>query len=217
MERKYSYLARFFLRPPARPLSRWLYKYSWLTPNKITLFGFLIGLSSIFYLKTNPLLAAFLIYLAGVFDHIDGMVAKLQKKQSNFGAWFDGTLDKVLEQTLLFFIAYHHSYLLLLFSINLLFTYFFDYMNESGVNLLLKKATKSGYESKRALLGSFWAILERFNIKTENIRYAHATRMFLTIFGILVSAKYMFYIFLTLNFLVLVISFFTKLKFISKN
>lgn len=71
-----------------------------VTPNHITLAGFLIGLGSIaLFLKAEyayVLTGACLFALSFVADLIDGMLARLKLLESRKGAWIDFILDNVL-------------------------------------------------------------------------------------------------------------------------
>ena len=64
-------------------------------PHVLTVVGFLISLAAGFvYAKGAFFWGACLLGLAGVFDTLDGQVARLTNKQSPFGAYFDSTLDR---------------------------------------------------------------------------------------------------------------------------
>ncbi|WP_417449597.1 CDP-alcohol phosphatidyltransferase family protein [Kordiimonas sp.] len=67
-----------------------------ILPNAVTLFAFMAGLTSIrFALGEKWELAVFAILLAGVFDGLDGTVARLLKSTSRFGAELDSLSDVV--------------------------------------------------------------------------------------------------------------------------
>ncbi|WP_262689673.1 CDP-diacylglycerol--serine O-phosphatidyltransferase [Kordiimonas aestuarii] len=67
-----------------------------ILPNAVTLFAFMAGLTSIrFALAGKWELAVFAILLAGVFDGLDGTVARLLKSTSRFGAELDSLSDVV--------------------------------------------------------------------------------------------------------------------------
>jgi len=64
-----------------------------MNPNHVTLVGGVLGLLSIFFLSSSSIefnIAALTIFfLKNVFDYTDGFIARLQKKTSNFGQFFD--------------------------------------------------------------------------------------------------------------------------------
>jgi archaetidylinositol phosphate synthase len=78
-----------------------------LSPNSITVIGFIIAIiSSIFYglssiqiaiFFNTVLVASILLLISGFFDVVDGSVAKITKKTSRKGAFLDSTLDKISE------------------------------------------------------------------------------------------------------------------------
>lgn len=89
-----------------------------LTPNMVTLIGFLlnVGVAYIFVLggeKGNRGdlsyvgWAGALILFAGLFDMLDGQVARLGKMSSSFGALFDSVLDRYSELVMFLGICYY--------------------------------------------------------------------------------------------------------------
>jgi archaetidylinositol phosphate synthase len=91
-----------------------LFSSTGLSPNQITLIGFIIAIiSSIIFglnLSLEPLLnssiiGSIILLIAGFFDVIDGSVAKITKKSSNKGAFLDSVLDKISETTIFLGIA----------------------------------------------------------------------------------------------------------------
>ena len=67
-----------------------------ILPNVVTLFAFMAGLTSIkFALSGKWELAVAAIVLAGIFDGLDGTVARLLKSTSRFGAELDSLSDVV--------------------------------------------------------------------------------------------------------------------------
>ncbi|HET7641964.1 MAG TPA: CDP-alcohol phosphatidyltransferase family protein [Nitrososphaeraceae archaeon] len=91
-----------------------LFSSTGLSPNKLTLMGFIIAIiSSIIFglnLSLEPILnssiiGSIILLIAGFFDVIDGSVAKITKKASNKGAFLDSVLDKISETTIFLGIA----------------------------------------------------------------------------------------------------------------
>lgn len=65
-------------------------------PNIITLFNMLSGVLSIYAAMSGYLdLAAYLIFIAGIFDFFDGLAARLLDARSKFGAELDSLADVV--------------------------------------------------------------------------------------------------------------------------
>jgi len=67
-------------------------------PNVLSTIGFLVTMSSAFAFGLNHIrTAGVLILLGGVFDLFDGRVARATGLASNFGAFYDSTLDRISE------------------------------------------------------------------------------------------------------------------------
>ena len=66
-----------------------------ISPNTLTLIGVLVNGVAGWALATNQfVLAGFIMICANIFDFIDGKVAFITGKQSEFGAFWDSTLDR---------------------------------------------------------------------------------------------------------------------------
>jgi CDP-diacylglycerol--glycerol-3-phosphate 3-phosphatidyltransferase len=73
-----------------------------LTPDVITWIGFIITVGAGALIVTEHLLTAGIVVLvAGLFDMLDGALARLTNKVTRFGAILDSTLDRVSEAVLL--------------------------------------------------------------------------------------------------------------------
>jgi CDP-diacylglycerol--glycerol-3-phosphate 3-phosphatidyltransferase len=82
-----------------RPLTDWLVR-SEVHPNLLTTIGFLITMgSALAFHQHHTRLAGFLVLLGGLFDILDGRVARLSHLGSKFGAFYDSTLDRISEIT----------------------------------------------------------------------------------------------------------------------
>ncbi len=82
------------------PLTKAFHK---VHPNFLTLIGFLITcVASVFYAKGIFWLGGVILLVGGLFDTLDGAVAKLTGKQSKFGAFLDSCLDRYSDFIILF-------------------------------------------------------------------------------------------------------------------
>ena len=73
-----------------------------ITPNTITWLGFLISVGAAALIVTGHLLAAgLLVLVAGLFDLLDGALARRTNQVTHFGAVLDSTLDRFAEIVLL--------------------------------------------------------------------------------------------------------------------
>lgn len=77
-----------------------------LTPNIITTLGALVVLgSAVAFGMGQPHWGGALLLLSGLFDIVDGQVARLGTQSSTFGAFYDSTLDRVGESAVFLGIA----------------------------------------------------------------------------------------------------------------
>lgn len=77
-------------------------------PNTITTIGAAIVLgSAVAFALSEIRLGGFLLLLSGLFDILDGQVARVGGSSSTFGAFYDSTLDRVGEAALFAGIALH--------------------------------------------------------------------------------------------------------------
>ena len=82
------------------PLVDWLIARH-VNPNSLTTVGTLVLLGSgVAFGMAEVRLGAFLLLLSGVFDMLDGRVARGGEVASKFGAFYDSTLDRVGEAAL---------------------------------------------------------------------------------------------------------------------
>jgi CDP-diacylglycerol---glycerol-3-phosphate 3-phosphatidyltransferase len=73
-----------------------------ITPNMLTLFGFVLNAVVAALLATNHLVAGgLMLVFAGLFDMLDGALAKITNRMSTFGAFFDSVVDRYSEAVVL--------------------------------------------------------------------------------------------------------------------
>jgi CDP-diacylglycerol--glycerol-3-phosphate 3-phosphatidyltransferase len=81
--------ARIFVRTP-------------ITPNMLTLFGLVLNIAVAVLLATGHLVAGgVMIVVAGLFDMLDGALAKITNRMSSFGAFLDSMVDRYSEAVIL--------------------------------------------------------------------------------------------------------------------
>lgn len=69
-------------------------KHIRLDPNILTITGFFITVIAAFSLPYNLVLGGFFICLGGIFDMLDGSVARVTGRETKFGAFLDSVLDR---------------------------------------------------------------------------------------------------------------------------
>ena len=91
-----------------RPVVRLLAKTA-ITPNAITWFAFLLSVGAAALIATKYLFAAgFLVLVSGLFDLLDGALARHTNQITHFGAVLDSTLDRIAEAILLLGILFFY-------------------------------------------------------------------------------------------------------------
>jgi phosphatidylglycerophosphate synthase len=90
----YTSFNRRLCRPVVRALT-----HTAVSPNAVTLAGLLVAcLSAYCFSRGSYLLSvigAFLFFLSGLCDEIDGMLARIKFSDSAFGTWFEGSVDNL--------------------------------------------------------------------------------------------------------------------------
>ncbi len=91
MEEGLRWFADFFFRP-----FLWFFGNLGVSPNAITIFGIGLALAGAYFLAVgNVPLSAVLFTLSGIFDIVDGYIAKKLDKVSAFGSFLDSFSDRL--------------------------------------------------------------------------------------------------------------------------
>ena len=86
----------------------WLLLACRVTPNQVSLMGVLLNLITAWLIVDGQLLLAGPMYLlAGGLDLLDGVLARLAKMATRFGAFLDSTADRISEGVVFVAIASH--------------------------------------------------------------------------------------------------------------
>ena len=101
-------LARAWGARIIEPIARLLTRLG-LTPNTVTVMGFLLSAAVALVLATGRLTLAGLLLIATLaFDAVDGTMARAQGTTSRFGAFLDSTLDRWTELFLYGALVWHY-------------------------------------------------------------------------------------------------------------
>lgn len=96
-------------------------------PDQITIVAFILGLvAAVLTAQEYPIMALALLWLSGLFDVLDGTVARLIKKTSPGGALLDLILDRLVEAAMIFGFFYwmpEHTWMYLLFLTGVIFNF----------------------------------------------------------------------------------------------
>jgi CDP-diacylglycerol--glycerol-3-phosphate 3-phosphatidyltransferase len=124
-----------------------------LTPNKLTLIGFfaMCGIG-ILLAYGHFALGGVLIVAAGIFDALDGSLARLTNRVTKFGAFLDSTTDRFAEGALYFGILY---WFLQQGSIYVAYLVFLTLLGSLMVSYTRARAEGIGVEMKEGLMTRF--------------------------------------------------------------
>jgi phosphatidylglycerophosphate synthase len=90
----YSNFNRRLCRPVVRILT-----HTRVTPNALTFIGLLVAiLAALLFARgsyVNYVGGALMFFVSGLFDEMDGMLARIKFRESVFGTWFEGFVDNV--------------------------------------------------------------------------------------------------------------------------
>ncbi|MEA1959439.1 MAG: CDP-alcohol phosphatidyltransferase family protein [Chloroflexota bacterium] len=87
----------------------WLVGKTGVSPNSLTIFGFLINFGVAWLISQGHFIyGGILILVAGIFDLLDGAVARTMGKVTKFGGLLDSTLDRYSEAVILFGLLWYY-------------------------------------------------------------------------------------------------------------
>ena len=90
------------VEPVARAFAR-----AGFSPNSLTVVGLLIGsVAALLFAKGEPALAGLTLLICGVFDVIDGAVARLTGRETAFGEVLDAAIDRYVDFVIFIGIIY---------------------------------------------------------------------------------------------------------------
>jgi len=90
-------IGRYFAEPLVKLIAK-----TPITPNGLTWIGLFIAIIAAVLVATGHLFAAgWVVAFAGLFDMLDGSLARLKNQSTKFGAVLDSTLDRVSEAVVL--------------------------------------------------------------------------------------------------------------------
>jgi phosphatidylglycerophosphate synthase len=164
-------------------------------PNTLTLIGVLVNVSAAWALGYGRFRPAFVIMLiANIFDFIDGKVAHITKLESEFGAFWDSTLDRFSDLALATGLIFLYSKLgrsdyVLIAALTLIFSIMTSYARARAESLVEKCKVGFMERPERIVL---------FMIGAATNRMAAVLWVVLTL-SILAVANRIYYTYLALN------------------
>ncbi len=104
-----SKYGRQLVAEPVTRLVAWLHSTG-ITPNTLTYTGFILTVFSAIVLGTGYFrIGGLLLFVAALFDMLDGSLARAAGQSSTFGAFLDSTLDRYAESVTFLALAYYYS------------------------------------------------------------------------------------------------------------
>jgi phosphatidylglycerophosphate synthase len=79
------------------------------SPNTLTIIGFIITITAALILPHHLRLGGILILFGGVFDMLDGIVARTKGKSTRFGAFLDSVLDRFSDAVLFLAVTWYFA------------------------------------------------------------------------------------------------------------
>jgi CDP-diacylglycerol--glycerol-3-phosphate 3-phosphatidyltransferase len=164
-------------------------------PNTLTLIGVLVNVAAAWALAFGKFMLAFVIMLvANIFDFIDGKVAHIAQLQSEFGAFWDSTLDRFSDLALVTGLIFLYSKLgrsdyVMIAALTLIFSIMTSYARARAESLV--KRCKVGFMERpeRIVLFMIGAVTNRMA----------AVLWVVLVLSILAVANRIYYTFLELN------------------
>src|SRR5438876_9889942 len=164
-------------------------------PNTLTLIGYLINVAAAFALGYGHFTrAAVIIIVANIFDMIDGKVAHELQLQSQFGAFWDSTLDRFSDLALLTGLIFLYSKLgrsdyVMVAALTLIFSIMTSYARARAESLVQKCKVGFMERPERIVLVILGAITNRMG----------AVLWVILALSILAVANRIYYTYLVLN------------------
>jgi CDP-diacylglycerol--glycerol-3-phosphate 3-phosphatidyltransferase len=164
-------------------------------PNTLTLVGVLVNVAAAWALGYGRFLLAFVIMLvANIFDFIDGKVAHITRRESEFGAFWDSTLDRFSDLALATGLIFLYSKLgrsdyVMIAALTLIFSIMTSYARARAESLVQKCKVGFMERPERIVL---------FMIGAATNRMAAVLWVVLTL-SILAVANRIYYTYLALN------------------
>jgi CDP-diacylglycerol--glycerol-3-phosphate 3-phosphatidyltransferase len=138
-----------------------------ISPNTLTLIGVLVNVGAAWALARDRFRVAFVIMIcANIFDFIDGKVAHITGRQSEFGAFWDSTLDRFSDLALFTGLIWLYSTLgrqdyVLIATLTLIFSIMTSYARARAESLVDKCKVGFMERPERIVLFMIGAITDR--------------------------------------------------------
>ena len=157
-------LGRYFTNPIVTVLEK-----THVSPNTVTCLGLLITIAAaVLVALEHPFAAGFVVLFAGLFDMLDGALARRTNRITRFGGVLDSTLDRVSEAVVLIGIAVlytnqHSTWGVALAGTALIGSQLVSYIRAKSEALNIKCEIGVFTRPERVVILSIGLLLSRFN------------------------------------------------------
>jgi CDP-diacylglycerol--glycerol-3-phosphate 3-phosphatidyltransferase len=136
-----------------QPIIDWLVRKR-VHPNVLSTIGFLVTMSSAFAFHSHHArTAGALILLGGIFDVFDGRVARATGLASQFGAFYDSTLDRISEIAVyLGILSLYNDYRLVLGDVGMIYAVMLAMAGSLMISYTRARAAALGIDCKVGLM-----------------------------------------------------------------
>lgn len=185
---KFRERAEFLIIPVAKLVARLK-----ISPNALTVLGFLSSGAAAYAIAAGDLQAAFyLLLLTGFFDVIDGAVARATNSVTRFGGFLDSVLDRYSDAIILLGIAIYFADYYLLILIVLVGSLLVSYTRARAEKELEKCDVGFAERGERMIILTVAAFLEGF-LAVDAIYYALILLAIITHLTVLQRVSYTYF------------------------
>jgi len=146
-----TWWASVFVLPLSNRIALYISNNTGITPNQVTLFSLFLrvatGFSFIQGTKGHLILGALFYYVAYTLDCVDGLIARLTGRTSEFGRYLDHISDLVGDLFILFGLAYGQGILFEPLVLAMMFAHVTEYYISFLTSNILKVKTGTSVES----------------------------------------------------------------------
>ncbi len=178
--------AEFLVIPLAKTMARLR-----ISPNALTLLGFLSSLVAAYSFAASNLQAAlYFLLISGFFDIMDGAVARVSSSVTRFGGFLDSVLDRYSDAVILLGIALYFADYYLLILLVLTGCLLVSYTRARAEKELQKCDVGIAERGERMLILMFATFLDAFGFASDAIFYSLILLAAITHFTVLQRVSY---------------------------
>ena len=157
-------LGRYFAEPIVTVLEK-----THVTPNALTCIGLLITITAaVLVAFKHPFAAGFVVLFAGLFDMLDGALARRTNRVTKFGGVLDSTLDRVSEAVVLigiavFYVNQHSTWGVALAGVTMMSSQLVSYIRAKAEAMNINCEIGLFTRPERVVILSLGLLLSKFN------------------------------------------------------